>query len=334
MTTNIKTWQIIEGKLQSVDSTLSEQGRTESYDLESWIASNPAIINPDLVIIGRQVRTKSGPLDLLAIDRSGNLVVIELKRSMLPREALAQAIDYASDIADWTIDKIDDVCQNYKGDSLENVLNEKFSDENLENLQINETQRIVLVGFGIESSLERMIKWLSEHYDVNINAVILNYVMTKSGDELLTQTSIISEELELAKIKKKKFQIPMSDEPGSYDTETLQEKMKGYLSQNLYSSRRIRDVLLPVCLENKSITRDKLKEEFVERDEASDLSNAGYFLSLISSQVGQKKNDFLRQVIGYEYPNYPWEKDNYHIREGYKELVENLLEDLKNGEES
>ena len=101
MTTNIKTWQIIDGKLQSVDSTLSEQGRTETYDLETWIASNPAIINPDLVIIGRQVTTKSGPLDLLAIDRSGNLVIIELKRAMLPRDALAQAIDYASDIKDY-----------------------------------------------------------------------------------------------------------------------------------------------------------------------------------------------------------------------------------------
>ena len=105
--------------------------------------------------------------------------------------------------------------------------------------------------------------------------------------------------------------------------------MKNYLSQNLYSSRRIRDVLLPVCLENTHISRDKLKEEFVKQGEASDLSNAGYFLSLISSQVGQKKNDYLRQIIGYEYPNYPWEKDNYQIREGYKELVENLLKDLK-----
>ena len=139
MTTKIKTWQIVDRELKSVDSSLSEQNRTETNDLETWIASNPAIINPDLVIIGRQVTTKSGPLDLLAIDRSGNLVIIELKRAMLPRDALAQAIDYASDITDWSIDKIDDVCQNYTGDSLENVLNEKFTDENLENIQINET---------------------------------------------------------------------------------------------------------------------------------------------------------------------------------------------------
>lgn len=157
MATKIKTWQILDGKLQSVDSTLTEQGRTETYDLESWIASNPTIINPEIVIIGRQVSTKSGPLDLLAIDRSGNLIIIELKRDMIPREALAQAIDYASDVSDWSIEKIDDVCQNYTGENLENLLNNKFPDENLENMQINETQRIFLVGFGIESSLERMI---------------------------------------------------------------------------------------------------------------------------------------------------------------------------------
>lgn len=169
---------------------------------------------------------------------------------------------------------------------------------------------------------------------MNINAIILNYVKTHSGDELLTQTTIISEELELEKIKKKKFRIPMSDEPGKYDENSLREKLKRYLSQNLYSSRRIKDVLLPVCLENQTITRNKLKEEFVNRNEAEDLSSAGYFLSLISSQVGQKKNDFLRQVIGYEYPNYPWEKDNYHIKDDYKQLVKEILDEFKNDKET
>ena len=50
-----------------------------------------------------------------------------------------------------------------------------------------------------------------------------------------------------------------------------------------------------------------------------------YFVSLISLQGGMKKNDFLRQIISYEYPNYPWEKDNYAIREDYKELVKEII---------
>ena len=44
MGTEIKTWQIIDGKLTSVDTALKDEGRTEPYDLEPWLASNPEII--------------------------------------------------------------------------------------------------------------------------------------------------------------------------------------------------------------------------------------------------------------------------------------------------
>ena len=59
----------------------------------------------DIAIIGEQVQTASGPLDFLAVDNTGNTVIVELKRDKLPREALVQAIDYASDIADWDLDR-------------------------------------------------------------------------------------------------------------------------------------------------------------------------------------------------------------------------------------
>lgn len=84
MGTEIKTWQIIDGRLTSVDTDLKNEGRTEPCDLEPWLASNPEIIGADIMIIGRQVITKSGPIDLLGIDKSGNTVIIELKRSELP----------------------------------------------------------------------------------------------------------------------------------------------------------------------------------------------------------------------------------------------------------
>jgi RecB family endonuclease NucS len=95
MPTQIKTWQVVNGRLQSVETNMADAGRKEAHDLEEWIISNPEIISPDIVIIGRQTPTKSGPLDLLAVDRQGNVVIIELKRQFLPREALVQALDYA-----------------------------------------------------------------------------------------------------------------------------------------------------------------------------------------------------------------------------------------------
>ena len=75
----------------------------------------------------------------------------------------------------------------------------------MEDLTINLTQRILLVGFGVDESLARMIDWLSSKYDVSINAIILQYTITSTGNELLSRTVIIPEEIENEKIAKKKF---------------------------------------------------------------------------------------------------------------------------------
>jgi len=330
MGTEIKTWQIVDNKLTPVNTKLKKEGKTEPYDLEPWIASNPQIIGPDIAIIGKQVMSKSGPIDLLGIDRAGNLVIIEIKRDKLPREALAQAIDYASDTSDWTIDKIAEICTTYTKKNLLEFISESFPDVDIETLNINDSQRIVLIGFYIESSLERMIEWLSGNFNVNINAVVLNYIKTINGDELLARTSIISEEIELERVKKKKkFEIPMSDDPGEYEPEILKKLLKDYLSKEQITSQRIRDVLIPALLKKKIISREQLKKEFLDYDKTLEASKVGYQLTTISAQLGMKKNDFLRQIITYDYPTYTWEKDNFSLRVEYTDLVKSALEELK-----
>lgn len=328
MATQIQTWQIVDGQLHRIEKRLADTGRKETFDLEAWIASHPSIVEEDLLIIGRQVQTKSGPLDLLAIDRRGSLVVLELKRDKLPREVLAQVIDYASDVASWTVDKLSEVCTKYTGKSLEDNIAEAFPDLNLENLNVNEVQRIILVGFAVEASLERMINWLSNTYNFDINAVVLHYMMTRSGDELLAKTAVISEEVVGQRVRSRKFQIPMSDEPGTYDEDELRQMLKQYLAQDTKTPRRIRDILLPAALKQKRVQREKLKEEFVACGIADEVNKAGLQVTGISQQIGMEKNAFLRQVIGYEYPNNPWEKDNYFIRDEYRETVKQVLEEL------
>ncbi len=106
------------GKLELVQSSLAENNRTEPEHLETWLSSNSSLIAKDIRYIGRQVSTRTGELDLLAIDSSGNIVVIELKRDKVPREALAQAIDYASDLANWDIDKLSEECFKYNNQTL------------------------------------------------------------------------------------------------------------------------------------------------------------------------------------------------------------------------
>lgn len=67
--------------------------------LEDWLEQNPngIVDGQKLFVIGRQVSTNLGStIDLLALDRQGDAVVVELKRGRTPRDVLAQALEYAS----------------------------------------------------------------------------------------------------------------------------------------------------------------------------------------------------------------------------------------------
>ena len=78
----------------------------------------------------------------------------------------------------------------------------------------------------------------------------------------------------------------------------------------------------------ETIFREQLKEELLRYDSTLDASKVGYHLTTMSSQMGMTKNDFLRQVVAYEYPNYAWEKASFSLREEYKELVTDLLAEI------
>ncbi|AIS32363.1 hypothetical protein BRM9_1549 [Methanobacterium formicicum] len=324
MGTEIGVWQIENGKLERLDTNMVQAGRKETEDLEKWIENNPIILGNNILIIGEQVRTKSGPLDFLGIDKSGNLIIIELKRDKLPREALAQAIDYASDVSSWDLDKISEVCSKYSNESLEDYLNENIEDIDLENLNINETQRILLVGFSLDEALERMIEWLSTNFGISINALILKYIKTKGGEEFIARTMIIPEEIEMERSRKVSRKFIPDTTPGTYEHTELKKILESYLSEDRKTPRRIRDILLPLCINNKIVTRDMIKEKLIEENKDLDEGKAGLILTTISREITFAPRDYLRQIIQYEQTK-PWEKDNYQLVEKYKNLVKELI---------
>jgi len=140
--------------------------------------------------------------------------------------------------------------------------------------------------------------------------------------------------VEELRTRKKKFTIPMSDEPGELEESELKSRLISYLSSSLVSARRMRDILFPLCLDKGTVSRETLKAKFVELGEVEEPAKAGYLVTSISSQVGMAKNDFLRQVLSYEYPTYSWEKDNYRVREEYNDLVKAVLAELESEDSS
>jgi RecB family endonuclease NucS len=287
MATEIKVWQIINETLEPIETSMVEEKRLEK-DLENWIKTHPEILGENILVIGEQVSTSGGIIDFLGIDKeTGDLIIIELKRDRLGRDALAQAIDYASEVASWTEEDINE--------RINKKLKDLIIDENLNledsNINLNQNQKILLVGFSMEDRLQRMIDWLSEKYGMSINAVLLKYVKTKNGEELIARTMVIPEEIEKERAEKQRGQIKiqLSDEPGNYNIDELKKLLLKYLSEDRPVPKRIRTILLPLCLEHPIVTRNMIKEELLKRGEAEDETSAGKIITTISREIGIEK---------------------------------------------
>ena len=55
--------------------------------LEDTLVNNPDLLLDGLTLVGRQLWTEGGPLDLLGVDKYGRLCVFELKRGTVARDA-------------------------------------------------------------------------------------------------------------------------------------------------------------------------------------------------------------------------------------------------------
>jgi hypothetical protein len=325
MATEIKVWQIINETLQPIETSMVEEKRLEKH-LENWIKTHPEILGENIIIIGEQVATSGGrAIDFLGIDKeTGDLIIIELKRDRLARDALAQAIDYASEVASWTEEDINERINK----KLELIIYENLNLED-STINLNQNQRILLVGFSMEDRLQRMIDWLSEKYGMSINAVLLKYIKTKNGEELIARTMVIPEEMEKERTEKQRRQIKiqLSDEPGNYNIDELKKLLLKYLSEDRPVPKRIRTILLPLCLEHPIVTRNMIKEELLRRGEAEDETLAGKIITSISKEIGIAKRDYLRQILRYDKISKD-QKENYRISEEYKQLVKEILSEL------
>lgn len=84
-------------------------------DIEDFVKNNPnVLLNERILIFGRQVHTASGKiLDLLALDKYGRIIVIELKRGLAPRDMMAQILDYSSWIKKLSERELEKIAKDY-----------------------------------------------------------------------------------------------------------------------------------------------------------------------------------------------------------------------------
>ena len=147
--------------------------------LEDVITHDISIIDPSLMLIGRQISTAFGKfIDILAMNAEGNLVVIELKRNKTPREVVAQTLDYASWVQQLTYtDIIGIYSEKNPGKRLEQEFVDHFKTDFPESL--NELHQLIIVSSELDPATERIINYLTS-FGVPVNALFFHYF--KDGD--------------------------------------------------------------------------------------------------------------------------------------------------------
>ncbi len=187
MPLEVKLWKIDSDRLQPVrQSRLDLEGR-----LEEWLRGDIRLLSDDLLVIGWQIARYGVPLDLLAVDRDGNLVVVELKRDRTPRDVVAQALDYASWVQELGRDDVEECAREYLKEPFEVAFQRKFGDEPPE--VVNERHRIYIVASSLDDTTQRIVEYLSSTHGVDINAATFAYFNTDDG-EFVARSLLLDEE--------------------------------------------------------------------------------------------------------------------------------------------
>jgi hypothetical protein len=163
----VRLWSVTKQKsgTPQVDDVQSADNTETEGLLESLLVHRPNLLIDDLVLVGRQVPTEGGPLDLLGVDEDGQLVIFELKRGTLTRDAVAQILDYASDMAAVGIDQLARLIEDSSGkNGIEKI--EDFQDwysQRYPNRDsaLEMSPRMVLVGLGVDKRALRIVNYLA-----------------------------------------------------------------------------------------------------------------------------------------------------------------------------
>jgi hypothetical protein len=167
-----------------IQKLASEIGIKEK-NIENWIADKPQLIfpNEEILTIGQSISGRS-MADVLALDTSGNLIIIEIKRDWSNRKTVGQLLEYAAKFRDVSYERLAEEANKYNKWE-EGELYDKFldfaDDEDFSRKDIGTRQRIMIVAPDADTGLKRIIDWLKD-YGVPVEFVPF-HIYTDNNDK-------------------------------------------------------------------------------------------------------------------------------------------------------
>ncbi|MCX7112644.1 MAG: DUF4268 domain-containing protein [Proteobacteria bacterium] len=151
----------------------AELGFGERTHLQEWLANNPEALGESLLIIQKEFDGFDDTrerLDLLALDKKANLVLVENKLDDSGRDVVWQALKYASYCSSLRKEQIVRIFQQYldrvqPGTDATTVLCEFLEVQDLDEVIFNpgNNQRIVFVAAKFRKEVTSTVMWLISH---------------------------------------------------------------------------------------------------------------------------------------------------------------------------
>lgn len=155
------------------ERTFTELGFKERDNLQEWLANNPKALGEDLLIIQKEFDgfdDTNERLDLLALDKQGDVVVIENKLDDSGRDVTWQSLKYAAYCSTLSTIQIKNIYQQYldkqgNNEKAEDKLIEYFDNQDFEELSLNkgQTQRIIMVAGNFRKEVTSTVLWLMNY---------------------------------------------------------------------------------------------------------------------------------------------------------------------------
>ncbi|MDM3270426.1 MULTISPECIES: hypothetical protein [Citrobacter] len=215
-------------------TTFTIEGLQERYDLQEAIKKTIDIVAPDCLVISEEFsdwEDSRRRIDLLAIDKQANLVVIELKRDEAGAHMELQALRYAAMISTMSFAK---ACEYYQAYLQKHDLDIDAKAKILDFVELEDTElvdfgkdiRIILASADFSKELTTTAIWLRDK-GVDIRCVRLT-PYNFNGEVLINAEQIIPvPELEEYQVKFREKRVEQIASSQKSDRDYSEYKYKG-----------------------------------------------------------------------------------------------------------
>ena len=269
-------------------------------EIEDFIEKHPEILVNDMFIIGRQVEiTDKTIIDLLGLDKEGNLIIVEFKKDKTPRDVISQILGYAVWAENIQYEELNRIAMTKHIKNYPNLM-KKFETEfdYIPNF-FNENQRLYIVSEKIDEKTEKVARYLKTR-GIEISCIELNFY--ENNGQRLADTKV--------KVGNEKIIVPEYTQEGKKKKISWDELLAGASEENANNVKK----LIESIKQRFSCFGEPYKEEYYFYTKQSKKSKNNFCVLLcgkrtaniaikIDPKTFDEKNKNVREVKGWWWPN-------------------------------